>query len=407
MTTSYRAAGAAGALALAAALWSSCFVGGFDLVEPTAAGGAAVGGSGGGAGAGSSGGMGGSACGSKQWPDPPTTPDRGSDVEATMALRTIDFGEGDLSVGPVVGYDLDGRCSCGEDGLSCNTPDPSKQSCDGPGGVDNAIAELFAAASIFQDNFTSAYHADRAEDGKWSILVRIRGYNGQANDDQIEVAMFPSGGLDEDPCHAQGTPPAWNGSDAWPIMTSALEEPMGGGGAGAGGNGGCGDPEPAGYSLEQPRYFDGAAYVSDHVMVASLPEAGVALSADGAGINLTAGFLTGRLEQSGGAWSLREGVLAGRWALTEVFATMSSLGSDGTALCTDDTSYQLIRDAVCAKRDITAQISGPTAPCDAVSFGMAFEAEPAQLGVIYFPEPGSGGGCPPETDPQNDACPDE
>jgi hypothetical protein len=390
---------AASALTLLAA-WGGCVVDGFELGDaPAGAGGMAAGG---GSNT-STGGTGGTACGSKQWPSPPAAADPSvGDVEVIVALRSVDFGETDLVGGPKVGFDLDGRCSCADDGQSCTSSEPAKQSCDGPMGIDNGIAELFGAAAVFENNFTSSYHANRANAGAWSILVRIRGYNGAANDDQIEVAMFPSGGLDEDPCH-DGSPPSWDGSDAWPVMSTALEGPTGGGG-GAGGAVNCGDPGPPGYSLEQPKYLDAGAYVTNHVMVASLPQAGIVLSSDGAGIHLVGGFLTGRLEQMDGAWHLRDGTLAGRWPTANLFTTMSQLGSDGQPLCTDDSTYQLIRDAVCGKRDITAQISGPTAPCDAVSFGMAFDAEPAQLGIIYLGDEGVGGGCPEETDPKNDSC---
>ena len=353
----------------------------------------------------STGGAGGMGCGSKQWPSPPAASDPSSgDVEVVVALRSVDFGEGDLVGGPKVGFDLDGRCSCADDGQSCTTPDPTKQACDGPMGIDNGIAELFGAAAVFENNFTSAHHADRANNGAWSIVIRVRGYNGEANDQQVEVAMFPSGGLDEDPCH-DGSPPDWDGNDAWPVMSNSLEDPGGGGGGGAGGSANCGDPGPPGYSLEQPKYVDPGGYVTGGVLVASLPEAGIALDSSGAGIHLVGGFLTGRLEQMGGAWHLRDGTLAGRWPLASLFSTMSQLGSDGDPLCTDDSTYQLIRDAVCGKRDITAQISGPTAPCDAVSFAMAFDAEPAQLGIIYLTDDGVGGDCAPGTDPKDDACP--
>lgn len=393
--------GIAGALATIPA-WGGCVVDGFDLVDAPSQGVGAAGGSGGATT--STGGSGGMTCGSKSWPSPPAAADPSNeDVEVIVAVRTVDFGEGDLTSGPLVGFDLDGRCSCADDGPTCMTPEPAKQACDGPQGIDNGIAELFGAAAIFDESFTSTYHATRADAGAWSILVRIRGYNGEANDNQVQVAMFPSGGLDEDPCH-DGSPPAWDGSDAWPIMSVSLEGPGGGGGGGGAGGAACGDPEPAGYSLENPKYVDDAAYVTNHVLVASLPEAGIALDATGAGINLVGGFLTGTLEQVGGAWHLTNGTLAGRWPLADLFGAFSDLGSDGDGLCTDDSTYQLIRDAICGKRDITAQISGPTATCDAVSFGMAFQAEPAQLGVIYLTDDGGTSSCPPGTDPKEDTC---
>ncbi|MBI4705998.1 MAG: serine/threonine protein kinase [Deltaproteobacteria bacterium] len=51
----------------------------------------------------------------------------------------------------------------------------------------------------------------------------------------------------------------------------------------------------------------------------------------------------------------------------------------------------------------TAAPVGPTTPCDALSFGMAFEAAPAKLGRIVEVAAGPAG-CPPEVNPASDNC---
>jgi len=399
-----------GLLLVPALSGTSCFVPGFELVQVTTTGTGGTSSSSSTSSAGGSGGEGGlDPCSSASFPLQPSVTDDGpNDVSFVAAFRTVDFGEDDVVMDrPGVGYDLDDECTCIEDnGPSCLVEGANR--CDGYGGIDNSISVLFALAKTFSENFTSSFHSDNANRGEWGILVRVEDYNGQPNDQQVRVSLFTSGGLEQDPCVEGGTPaatPKWDGSDRWPIMTPSLEPDVGVGGGAPGGGGPytCGDPSEPGYSFESPKFFDNLAYVNDGVLVASLPEAGLVLDGDGGAIDLTAGFLTGRLREGAGGWFIDGGVLAGRWAATDAFVAVSTLGS-GTALCTDDSLYQNLKTAVCNARDITAQIAGPTAPCDAVSFGMEFTAEPAQLGFIYVPPPGPPSPCTPMTNPANDAC---
>jgi hypothetical protein len=391
---------------LAAALAASCAIPGFDLVDDVvASGGTAGAGASGGGGSGTGAGGSGS-CGSLRWPDPPadTGPD-GQSLDIVVAVRAIDFGEGDVSMGPLIGYDLDSRCTCLGDGPSCKQPMIMNDTvhCDGPGGRDNVVANLFHAAGMFDPSFGSAGYSQDANDGAWSVLVRIQGYNGEPDDDQVSLSLFTSGGLDKDPCFVDGTMPAWDGNDAWPVDASSLEDP-GAGGGGAGGGGGCGSPPPPGFSVDAPLYVDTAAYVSGSVVVASLPASGILLNDEGAFIKLTGGFVTGRLAQEGGRWQLHEGILTGRWRMTDFFQALGFMSAGGSPLCTDNPIYALFKQAVCDARDLTADVSGPTTPCDAISFAMGFEAEAAQLGWIYQGT-GMPGGCPQETDPALDSCP--
>ncbi len=410
----------AGLLAIPAVSGTSCFVPGFELVEvaPSGTGGSNSTSSAMGGGNGGEGGL--DPCTSARFPGPPASSDGGGDsVEFVVAFRSIDFGEELIETmgsdgRPGLGYDLDGRCTCIEDNEASCVASP-KDRCDGYGGIDNSISVLFALAATFSENFRSSFHSQNAANGEWSILVRVKDYNGLPNDNQVEVSLFTSSGMNEDPCLAQNndTVPDWDGSDRWPVMTASLNPLMGAGGGGGGttGSGGgvsyaCGDDDEVAkgnYSFDSPKFFDGLAYVNNGVLVASLPEAGLVLDGDGGAIDLTAGFLTGRLRQDAGAWYLDDGVLAGRWAARDAFLAVSGLGSGGT-LCTDDSLYQTLKQAVCDAQDITSQISGPTAPCDAVSFGMGFNAEPAQLGFVYVPAPSNDPVCPPNTDPANDTC---
>jgi hypothetical protein len=318
-------------------------------------------------------------------------------------------------MGSLVGYDLDSRCTCLGDGPSCNQPMAPNESvhCDGPGGIDNVVAHLFNAASAFDPSFSSQSYSDDAEAGLWTVLIRIEEYSGSPNDDQVRVSLYTSSGLDKDPCTMPGAMPAWDGNDVWPVDSTGLEPPaQGGGGAGGGGTGGagggpqCGEGGAPGYTVDAPLYTDPAAYVTDQVVVASLPSSGIVLNEEGAFLRLTGGFVTGRLELMDGRWYLHDAVLTGRWRMTDFFEAIAYMTSGGEPLCTDNPVYTLFKQAVCDARDITGDVTGPTSPCDAISFAMGFEAESAGLGYIYPASPSGPQQCPPGTDPAQDTCPE-
>ena len=385
--------GATGALAV------GCAISGFDLGNGDTA--AAQGG---GSGATSSSGIGGStssvgggSCVSDRWPDPPAMPGSDTSVsEIVVAVRSVDFGEEDLSNGPTVGYDLDQRCTCAGDGDSCQEPAfATADHCDGPGGVDNAVAQLFAAASIFNSDLTSANQSARAESGAWTLLIRVRGYNGEANDDRVDVTLLPSPGLDAHGC-APGVA-AWDGNDAYPVDSTALI------GTPTTGPDTCN--EVTGLTFEEARYRDSQAYVTEGRLVASLPDASLVLSGSNSqtSLKLVGGFISGDLSQQGTSWHINNGVLAGRWRLEDFFVTLSTLTSSDDPICTDHPLYSALKNAICSYPDIGSTLGGPSAPCDALSFGMGFEAEPAQLGIIWQGA-GTLNNCPPATDPSNDNC---
>ncbi len=351
---------------------------------------------------GSSSSPGGGGCQHLSWPDPPAASDPGADSEDfVMAVRSADFGEADLTQGAKIGYDLDNRCTCDGDDQSCTPPEFAKgENCDGPGGIDNTAAHIFAAASLFNKEITSKFHSQRANDGQWSLLLRVRQYNGQANDDQISVSIYPSPGFALDPCNPKESKPKWQGDDVWPVAVVSVEKT-----GGQGGQGGCSSQGASGYDINAPKYVDDNAYVSDHVLVANMPSAGLLLSSatNAVHITFTAGFFTGKLEKQALGWYLKEGILAGRWKVTELFKTLSTLASGGEPLCTDHQIYSLVKTAVCGYPDISSDLGGQNELCDAVSFGMKIEAEPALFGVVHESvEPVAE--CPAETDPAADNC---
>ncbi|APR87316.1 hypothetical protein A7982_12665 [Minicystis rosea] len=316
-------------------------------------------------------------CMAAGYPDPPAIPDDADAEEIVVALRTIDLGES-ATVPP--GYDLDHVCTCFADaGASCVSKKPH---CDAPGGIDNASAQFFSLIQFAAGatNFSSDAFSAKVGEGVWSFVIRVRGYNGKADDPKVDVAMFPSTGTD--------ATPLWNGTDAWAISATALMND----------------------DLDQPMYRSEGAYVAQGTLVAAMPSVQMRLGGDDNTITLllTGGVLTGTLSKSQGSWSMTSGVLSARWRVQDLFQAMSTYrDGNGKPICTDAAlGYPQAKSALCGGLDILADPSGAkTLPCDALSIGIGFTAQEAKIGVIE-PPPVPTPGCPPETDPATDTCPD-
>ena len=327
-------------------------------------------------------GTGGSApvCESADYPAPPNASDGGLDdagtPEIVAAIRKVLLVE--QADGGALGVDLDSRCSCQGEEATCVVP-PNGAECDLAGGRDNALSKLFTTLQvILQQGDISDFYSAQAESGKWSLLLRIRGYDGELDDSQVEVAWYVAVG-------SVAATPLWDGTDGWRISSDSVTA----------------------LDLEQPLYVDTHAYVTNGLVVASLPSTAFTLAGSVSRITfrLTAGGLIGRLVHDGQAWGLRDGILAGRVSESDLFYAVSSYRDDnGAPLCTDSPLYGVARDIVCNGRDILSGLGGPSTPCDAVSMAIGFEADPALLGPVEVPIPPTTS-CAAGTDPIDDACP--
>jgi hypothetical protein len=308
------------------------------------------------------------------FPAPPALTDAGGDVELVVAIQAIDVGD----TGSVIGFDLDAKCTCDGDGPSCMRPAAADDdACDGPGGRDARSADIFKQIVLVTGSGGTDDFSATAKKGSWTMLVRIQGWNGHADDDRVRVSVFPSSGLPG--------PATWDGTDAWPIPETAIAK-------------GASD-------VDHPRFFDDKAYVAGHVLVTSLPESELVIAGTEqlVSAHLTAGFVTGRLEQTPLGWALHDGTVAARWKLSDVFETLGGLRVAGAGLCKSSPYYAAAKKLVCGMPDITSTLASPTATCDAVSVGMRFQAEPAKLGAIVAVKPVDPP-CKPGEGPADDSC---
>jgi hypothetical protein len=366
----------------------------------------------GGSSSGSDGGSGGDAgplCQSVTYPDPVDASDDPSDAQAfTVAIRSIDLGE-DATADNPVGLNIDKLCTCLGDGASCKSPSYANEDhCDDQGGVDNAAATLFSALStaLPADKFGSAYFSSKAEQGSWTLLLRVTGYNGQLDDARVTVAIYAPAGLQSssksgssdpssDPCQtdpdagpAVQTIPCWNGYDVWRVSDSSVGSTQ---------------------SIDEPLYVDANAYVSTGFLVASMSELSLAMGGEMTfwGMKVVSGTLVGALQSpqvDGLGFRIVNGTISARWRLSDVFQTLSTFSAEGQNLCKDDEPiYSLFKERVCASTDISSKLGGVTLECDSLSFGMRMQTFPVKLGdiaPIMLPLTT----CPPEFDPATDTC---
>ena len=100
---------------------------------------------------------------------------------------------------------------------------------------------------------------------------------------------------------------------------------------------------------------------------------------------------------------MRDGLLVGRWKMSDFFNMLGTLEAAGMNLCTDNPLYPIVKQGACQYVDMASTLGGATTPCDSMSFAMAFDADPALLGRIW-PPPSATSTCLPNTDPSNDTC---
>jgi hypothetical protein len=317
-------------------------------------------------------------CVSSTYPDPPGGTDDGTDVgPIVVAVHSVDLGD---TGGTVPGFDLDHTCTCIDDGgPSCvGSSMMTSLYCDVGGGVDNQFSKFIALAAVALPNsIGSSTFSTTANNGDWSLLLQIDGYNGKADDPAVTVSFLPAAGF--------GSPPKWDGSDLWPVLQTAFD------------------------ASGQPLYVSNGAYVAGHTLVATVPTVPITFAGAKSTLtlSLSGAVLVGTLGNTNNVWRL-QATLAARLGQKDLFAALSSYRDrTGAPLCTTSGFvYQTAKTTFCTDPDITLDSTlPPTAPCDAISFGMGVTADPAQVGP-KVPVPMPTPGCPAGTDPSDDTCGD-
>ncbi|HMI92618.1 MAG TPA: hypothetical protein VK509_14685, partial [Polyangiales bacterium] len=283
------------------------------------------------------------------------------------------------------GFDLDGQCTrvtgC-EFAAPCMQPNATPMP-DGPFCADNAYARLHAevlgAVSSAADLSLSENVINCSlRQGRYTQIIRLTGYNGRAEDDQVRVDFYASTGLenqqDEDsasPC-SEGSRAklAWQPGAAFRILENDLAAAMS-----------TGDGLPNSTIVANGFVVDGAlvALVDRGY---ELELFGDALDAPTVQFNLRQAIVTARLtKNSEGNYKLSDGAIAGRQAAQDVMRSFEQVGVCGQGDYAP--LHAAIGEYLASYADITLEPGAPgNSMCDGVSTAFRFEAEAAAPGSI-------------------------
>jgi hypothetical protein len=317
--------------------------------------------------------------------EPPAAPldvEGGSaDLDLIFAANSLDLGvRFDGGAPSLVGYDLDGLCTC-PDPPSCAPVDPDDMHCDQPGGRDTAINGVFETFAVLSGGtFDPTAYSEQVQAGTNGLLVRVQNYDGSSNDTNVAVSVYLSTGTVDPDGGVGHAVPRWDGTDLWALDSESVVTNAGG-------------------TAALPVHFDVDAYVANGVLVARTdfpillyagPATGTAVL-DGTNMVLTATLTA----LDGGGYALADGMIAGRVPVARVPLGMSGvISGDAGFICPGSSEYDALKLDVCRAADLpsVAGAVDAAATCDALGFGMAFAAVQASLGPIATRTP-SGSPC--------------
>lgn len=281
------------------------------------------------------------------------------------------------------GLDLDGLCTNSAD---CMNARDSAQAChamtaqvpfDGSLCRDNTFASLQPVAAAVPEIGKRFGIAESELNcnlwrGSYTMMLRLSGYNGQADDSDVRVDYYIGTGLTR-PVTWQcpfdqymDTYPLWRASWDWKVDSADL----------------LGAITTPG-SLPESRSADAHAYVRGGYLVATMPDdASMRLAADGTryrgfAMKVQKALWTGKLYRTQDTlWHVGDGLFAGRVKGADLIQSFRQIGlCDGVGL---DSIYQGVTDYITQNTDVLSDGSNAIErDCDAMSFGIAFEA--AQL----------------------------
>ncbi len=221
--------------------------------------------------------------------------------------------------------------------------------------------------------------------------MSLQKWNGTPNDPEVLVSILMSVGTEYD-TQGRRIRPRFDGTDVWDVDLASIL------------NGGnivgqkCSESACIGRS-------DLNAYVRDGVLVANIEVINLSLGIEATrrlDLPFRGAKVVADLIPEGGSWRLR-GQVAGRIPTNELLKALTALRDPllGTSLCGSSEIYTTFKLGVCGAADLSAtpgeDRTGVT--CSAISGAAAFDAIPAQLGIVK-----NSGNEPSQCPDFNDTC---
>lgn len=341
------------------------------------------------------------ACGELGIPAPPADAAPGSRF-VLAALRLLDFGiEVDGGRPQIPGFNLDLTCSVDLASSSCTSSllpaafetharDKSAS------GIDNAGFSLIEYISRFSDVLSPRGINQGIQDGRYGAVIRIDGWNGQADDDDVSIEVFPAIGVE---AGGGGTKPAFDEDDRW-VLDSRFQ---------------------VGGVLEASTIRAARGWVTGNRLVGRFAEIVLPVFIDADPkpfeVRVRDAILTALVETDGdGNAVLRDGVVSGRWKTSDFLGQVRTIyvedsnGLEQTVLCDPVPGatliYNSVKSTICDGRDIRSDSRDNAGePCDALSAAARIEAYSVKkLGTFAAP-PDPGVRCVDAAIPEGDDCP--
>lgn len=312
-------------------------------------------------------------CARLSLPDKPTVSGSAAtpgDVYAALKRLRLGTTEGD----PVIGFNLDKRCtdertqtSCitkGRDGVELVPRD--KDGSAGPG-IDNAGTSLLSLLAGFGGAFSQSGIDDLVANGELGIVFRVINWNQEPNDSDVTLEIFPAfraTGLDDGGVRVPK--PQFGRGDIWTLD----------------------DRYQAVETHSTLKSTPGAAYVSNGVLVAHFDKLVIPLKApdDERPLDLIVkeGIFSGPIVKEASGYKVT-GTFAGRMRTVDfldqvrLVHVQDSLGILNAGVCDppngEQHAYGLLKSTICSARDIMSAsiLDNQNQSCDSLSVGLLIE----------------------------------
>lgn len=300
-------------------------------------------------------------------PDPGGPAPDGSGA-VVLAIRKMYFGDTDrhdvagATAWKQYGFDVDGKISdaTSTDVCTLTAGAASTTQTDGASGTDNSFGEnvLPLVLSVAGPDFAKRNGERLASGGAPTILFVIDKLGSGASYSPLPGRVLVGAPF--------GSPPAWDGTDAWPIDASSL-------------NGG---------DVGTPKLVFNGGYMNGRVWVGAPPFVGTSLPllfGDEVELLISAVQVAMRISADGRSAS---GILAGVLPTNSFLAALRQIaGRVSKSLCTASALDALAQKARQASDILRDGSNMPGVPCDAISIGIGFEASIVNVGAVVTRPP--------------------
>jgi hypothetical protein len=296
-----------------------------------------------------------------------TTTKTGDGAGMVLAMNKLFLGDTDRNGTPssaawkMYGLNLDGKVSTKADKDLCKPPKggaPSSTYPDGDDGIDNAFGKLIMPIVGGLTSYPTASTQATIDEGRFTIMLAFDKLGSDKDYNPLLTRLYNGAPL--------GTPPAWDGTDAWPLVSEQLNDPT--------------DPSSAKVQFA-------ASHLADNTWVSGSGGT-VTLSIIVAGAPfpflINEAILRARLAAD--HRSATDGVIAGILDTEQFIEGIRKIAGNIDPYLCEGSAFEGLAQQLRGASDIMKDGSqDPSKTCDGISIGLGFDASEVKLGAIAPP----------------------